>query len=333
VIIKLHDQLIKLLKLLADDHFTSGEDLGNQLNLSRAGVWKMIQKIRNHGYPVLAHPNKGYRFEHAVEWLDHRVICEQLSPSVKAQFATLIFDSISSTNDIAFELANDQANKNILVLAEHQASGRGRLGSQWLSPLGHNIYFSMLIHCSPQTVDFGSISLCASLAVARTLTTWIKKKDISIKWPNDVWVKDQKIAGILIESNFEANQQIPLVIGIGINLHPLPEQDAPEHTALYIHTQQRNIRNQVVATLGNQLFDIINHHKSHGFRKKLKQQWANFDRLADKRISLDTAGKIIHGTARGITDTGELIVELDNHETINICSGVAKLVRENTDTS
>ena len=238
----------------------------------------------------------------------------------------MLLNRTTSTNETAFNELDKNPGRNLLIVAEHQQQGKGRLGSSWLSPMGDNIYLSMLLHYPPRAVNFGSISLCISLAVARTIERWVESSTVSIKWPNDIWINDRKVAGILVESSFEANQDIPIIIGVGINLYPLRGTNAPSHTALYEHTDARHIRNQLIADVANSLWEVIKRYTTHGFNA-IKLEWEHYDRLLGQHISLSRGSEQISGVAGGINNNGELILHGDNHQSIAISSGVAKLIR------
>jgi len=128
-------------------------------------------------------------------------------------------DEVESTNLYLRQLVRDeQPEEGSVVIANYQTGGRGQMGSSWFSAKGENLLFSLLIY--PRGVKANEqfiISRIASLAVKNTLDHFTD--DIRIKWPNDIYWKDKKIAGMLIENDIQGKEIENAVIGIGINLN------------------------------------------------------------------------------------------------------------------
>jgi BirA family biotin operon repressor/biotin-[acetyl-CoA-carboxylase] ligase len=123
------------------------------------------------------------------------------------------YDSIGSTNDEAVRLANEGAAHGTVVHADQQTVGRGRLSRKWQSPRG-NLYVSIILRLGTAAARNMEVSFIAALAVADAIETLLQRKErATLKWPNDVLVRDGKISGILVEQAGDA-----LVLGIGINV-------------------------------------------------------------------------------------------------------------------
>ncbi len=129
--------LNRILELLADGQFHSGEELGEKLGVSRAAVWKQLKKLDELNIPYSSVKGKGYRLQDAIELLDKERIQQTLSQ--RLDILEILLD-VGSTNTYLFERAGDHMGKRYAVLAEKQVSGRGRRGRQWVSPFGKNIY-------------------------------------------------------------------------------------------------------------------------------------------------------------------------------------------------
>ncbi len=141
-------------------------------------------------------------------------------------------DSLPSTNDYAFDLAVKGAQEITVVRANSQTQGRGRFLRRWFSPEGKGLYLSFILR--PQ-VSLGAVSflpLFFSLGVAKALNGIVNAK---IKWPNDVMVKDKKIAGVLVETKTTGLAKVDFVVaGLGININSKKEELPKEATSLYL---------------------------------------------------------------------------------------------------
>ncbi|MHC4215688.1 MAG: biotin--[acetyl-CoA-carboxylase] ligase, partial [Planctomycetota bacterium] len=136
----------------------------------------------------------------------------------------IVYDSTSSTNDIAGEYSNGTGNDGLVIFAEEQISGRGRGGNQWFSGRGASVLCSVLL----MGLDCGAelLSLACAVAVAEAIGK-AGPVEAKIKWPNDVWLGGRKVAGILLESR-AADKSVAHIIGVGINCHQGIESFSPE---------------------------------------------------------------------------------------------------------
>lgn len=126
----------------------------------------------------------------------------------------------SSTNALALDLLVDLPPEGTVILTYHQKEGKGQKGSEWLVQAGMNLTFSVIYY--PEFLESQALfdlSRMTSLAVYTTLVHFLPQQDVMIKWPNDVLVNQQKIAGILIENQLMGNQVRSAIIGIGLNVN------------------------------------------------------------------------------------------------------------------
>src|SRR5713101_1771541 len=137
----------------------------------------------------------------------------------------LRFDSVSSTNDVARELALAGASEGLCVIAREQTAGRGRQGRSWSSPPGEGLYLSLILRPQVTASASAMITLAAAVAVAETLRLGFHAA-ADIKWPNDILVRGRKICGILVEAAIEGDRLQYAVLGIGVNIaqRSFPEQ-------------------------------------------------------------------------------------------------------------
>ena len=209
----------ELLRALSTGHFCSGNQLALELGISRNAVWKRIACLQDSGLEIYAVPGKGYRLAHRVELLDYNSISRQIPDRVRNQIAELsVLHSVDSTNTVALGQARKGAKKGAVIIAEKQNSGRGRRGRSWASPFGSNLYFSVIWRFDPPPSHIATLSLAVGAAVANSVNAELGCDAVVLKWPNDLYVGDKKIGGILIELAGEAGAEHVVVVGVGVNV-------------------------------------------------------------------------------------------------------------------
>jgi BirA family biotin operon repressor/biotin-[acetyl-CoA-carboxylase] ligase len=208
----------RIIKQLADGRFHSGEELAESCGITRAAIWKHIKKIKEIlGMEIFSVRGKGYRLTHPLELLDQDKILAAMSLGSQTSIRKLdIHQSIESTNALLLDQeARDMVSGHV-CLAEQQTAGRGRRGRFWVSPYGCNIYFSLFWKFSMGPAQLGGLSLAAGLSVVRSLES-VGVSGVGLKWPNDVYWRNRKLAGLLLEVTGEAEGPSIVVLGIGIN--------------------------------------------------------------------------------------------------------------------
>lgn len=220
----------------------------------------------------------------------------------------LVFDEIDSTNE--YLLAHyGELRSGTVCLAESQSAGRGRRGRQWYSPLGQNLYFSMLWkYPLPQNEQISSLSLVVALVIAETFEE-LGVQNIQIKWPNDIYYQGKKAGGILIESKMDRNG-MAIVIGIGLNLAMNTIDPKIVNQPYADFAQYHFDRNELAATLAKRLQQMLSDFPMSSLENYL-ERWRKFDCFYQKAVKLVTATTEIHGISQGINQNGELLLEID----------------------
>ena len=220
-------------------------------------------------------------------------------------FRLLIRDSVESTNDEVRVLAQAGALDGLVLLAERQTAGRGRRGAAWFSPEGESLAFSILVRPEEPKALWPRLALAAGLAVAEAVESF--RLQAGIKWPNDVWIGQRKVAGILVEAGSDF-----AVVGIGLNVNSteFPSEVAEIATSLRIEASQNFARAEVFG-------EII-----RKFAPRRNQIENGFDALVSavqlrcvltgKRVTLTTASGPRVGTVEGIAAGGELLLRTAN---------------------
>lgn len=223
---------------------------------------------------------------------------------LKTQLPTLeidVFDTIDSTNEFLKKLP--QKNTLHLCVAEQQTAGKGRLGKHWFSPSNCNLYFSLRWPNLYPKKSLDGLSLVIAISLTKTLQRLFPLPDLKIKWPNDLYYQDKKLAGILIEVS---NESQALIIGIGLNVNMKESM----WTSLRLILQRDIERNTLLSELIPPLLIEIEQFIHTGFLPYLSV-WPTWDYLAGKKINVKQNETLIQGVAQGINERGHLVIEDD----------------------
>ncbi len=315
-----------LLHILSDGEFHSGTELAQQLEISRSAIWKQINSLEEHGIDISAVNGKGYRLHVPIKLLDKALIINLLPTSIRQCISAFeIHDQIDSTNSYLSTLThNEPESSGVVCLAEQQTAGRGRRGKQWVSPFGSNIYLSILWQFQEGPASLSGLSLAIGVAVIRALKIH-HIENIGLKWPNDIYWRQKKIGGILVEVSGESNGPCSAVIGLGLNLY-LPEQEATEIEQEWADIRQilgasnQVLRNQLLATLIEQLLSITAHYTQKSFTQ-YRDEWRQYDCMQGEQVSLFMGNRKIEGVVQGINDDGLLLLKTQDGQVQCFASG------------
>lgn len=310
-------RISNLLSLLADGEYHSGEELGDNLGISRAAIWKYIKRIEDWGLPLESVKGKGYRLLNPVELLDEKKIRSSLSDTVLQQLSKIIlFPEIDSTN--AFLLQQPQIAAKV-CLAEKQTGGRGRRGRVWISPFAQNIYFSLGWRFVSGIGALKGLSLLVGCAIVRVLKQ-LGFNLPGLKWPNDVLAEGKKLAGVLVEIRGDLSGDCELVIGIGLNYHmqdiysdSISQPWIDLHELSQIESVDLPSRNELVAKIIQELFDILDSYEEKTFNA-YSAEWESYNLYHNKYVSLTTGESVLTGKCLGVDAEGAIIVEDDNKQ-------------------
>ncbi|MCC5791672.1 MAG: biotin--[acetyl-CoA-carboxylase] ligase [Legionellaceae bacterium] len=316
----------QILQLLGETQHLSGTQLAARLGISRTAVWKQIQKLNSLGIAITRQNRQGYRLPEPLILLDATSIRRKLSPEWLAVNPVLYLPSIVDSTNLFLKDADKQLPWAICC-SEQQLAGRGRLGRPWNSPFGHNIYCSVNWRYEGSLHQLSGLSLAVSLALHQALSAWVQPEVLQIKWPNDLLWQGKKIAGILIEISAEPHGGAQVIIGFGININThtptYPLSDAP-HCSLRDIKPQYFDRNPIVAQCLNQLYRLLSQFEQQGLNDWLPA-WQQHDALYGKAVTIYQQQQQIEGIARGISPTGNLLLEIPSGQTVEITVGDASL--------
>lgn len=303
----------EILQLLQDGEFHSGESIGALLGVSRAAVWKRLQHLEaSLGLEIHRVRGRGYSLASPLSLLNSSVIsdaCDTCGWSVR------VLESVDSTNAEALRLLAGGAEAPLLLLAERQISGRGRRGRSWISPFGENLYFSLGLRLEGDAFPLDGLSLSVGLAVLRTLQE-MGCAAAGLKWPNDILVGTQKLAGVLLELAGDPAGVCQVVIGIGINVNMLHRAssliDQP-WTSLREQLGYVVDRTALTLVLARWLEHYLELHGRNGFCA-LRTEWEAAHLWQGRDVSLHAGPQCILGTVLGVDEGGALRLDVAGQE-------------------
>jgi BirA family biotin operon repressor/biotin-[acetyl-CoA-carboxylase] ligase len=298
----------QLLHYLADGHFYSGQWLAEQLGISRTAVANYLNELKLHGLEIYSVKGRGYKLAHAIELLDANKI-KKIQTAGSAQI--LVQHITDSTNCQLLQRlqAGQVMHSGTVIVAEAQSAGRGRRGRLWYSPYGTNLYFSCYWRLEQGAQAAMGLSLVIGLAICRLLQQRYQL-DAKVKWPNDIYINEKKLAGILVELSGQLDAACDVVIGIGLNVG-MPAQ-SNEHieqpfTDLRTASTQQIDRNNLIVELQSYLVSILQEFNTTGFSPFISE-FNQHDLYANRQVYL-MAKTPIFGICRGVDHQGGIIIE------------------------
>ena len=309
----MRQEIIEMLRLTGRD-FISGEEIADLLGISRAAVWKHMQKLRESGYEIISRERCGYKFKDAPDLLLANSVMEGLDTKIIGK-QVYYFPSTDSTNSEAKILAYKQVPDGTVIVAEEQTDGKGRLNRQFYSPRGKGIWFSLVLRPNFVPSYAPRCTLMAAVAIAHAMERFGMRAQI--KWPNDIMFDGRKLVGILTELSAEMSKITYIVLGIGINVNIARKDFPPElrdtATSLMEMSGKRISRVEffrAVLEEFDKLYVEITTDQKYGFTRML-DEWRQFNITLGKQVRVVTAGtgEYFLGVARDIDADGALLVE------------------------
>jgi BirA family biotin operon repressor/biotin-[acetyl-CoA-carboxylase] ligase len=309
----------RLVELLADGEFHSGEYLAQLLGVSRTAIWKALNGLEELGIELHRVPKRGYRWVLGPSLLNASRIGQCLSDSTRAQLRNLhLHFHIDSTNSQLLKMQDLPARQSDVCLAEYQSAGRGRRGRQWVAPFGGGLCLSVSRTFAETPRQLGALSLAAGVAVLRALAR-LNLPGAGLKWPNDLLFNGRKLGGILIELRAEAAGPVYTVIGVGLNVRLSADVredirlgsdgEALEAAALNEIAGATAVdRNLLAAAIIDELIAMLDKFQHSGFRS-FAPAWIEADALAATPVRVLAGEEVFKGLARGIDEEGALLLE------------------------
>ncbi len=296
---------LKLLSMLSDGTFHSGEDLGEKIGISRAAISKHIKGIQDWGVDIFRVQGKGYQLAQPIIMLDEASIQAQVDNPVQ------LHPVIGSTNQFLLD-NSDSLQSGTVCIAEYQQSGRGRRGRHWVSPFGANLYFSMYWRLEAGMAAAMGLSLVVGVAMVEALEE-MGLDGVKLKWPNDLYYQDRKLAGILVEMSGQAGGAANLVIGMGMNLSMQDREsaiDQPWASLSEVIGEDRIDRNKLAVAFIRALDSSLKDYEINGMNDFV-ERWNRLDNFIGRKVKLIMGSNEVEGVERGIDAHGGVLLETD----------------------
>jgi len=276
----------------------SGEKLSSKLGVSRVSIWKHINKLQEYGYDIITTSN-GYQLAGSPDVLFPWEFTERES---KIQY----FSEVTSTMDIARDLARKGCPDFTVVIAGCQTKGRGRLKRVWHSSKG-GLYFTIILRPQIPPVLSSRINFAASMTLARVLRK-LYDIDAMVKWPNDILVNGKKVAGMLSEMETEADMVTFVNIGLGINVNNDPTLKEPGATSLKEITGNQITRKKLLDEFLNELENKVDLQPL----ENVIPEWKQYAATLNQQVKIVTNHEVTEGIATDVDENGALILSLED---------------------
>ncbi len=291
------------------DENVSGEELSRLLGVSRSAIWKHIEKLRDEGYDIAAHPHLGYR----LIGIPDKLLAAEIKWKLNTKFLgkkIYSYERVDSTMDIAYRLAEDNAPEGVVVFSEEQRRGRGRMDRNWVSPKGKGIYLSLILRPQILPLQASKITLLMAVAIAQAIRR-VSGLAAKIKWPNDILINHKKVCGILTELSAELDRVRFLILGVGINVNTARSVLPKEATSIKEELGRKVSRIELAKEVLRQTEKYYSLFKQKKF-SSIAREWKDLSAILGSRVKVVFQGKKIEGQAQDIDSQGALVIRRDN---------------------
>jgi BirA family biotin operon repressor/biotin-[acetyl-CoA-carboxylase] ligase len=301
----------------------SGTELSQRLGISRAAVWARIEELRSLGYDIEASPHTGYRLLDAPDAIHADDLLSRLGKARVVGRDIRVFQETTSTNDVIEKLARDGVKEGVVVFAESQTKGRGRLGRKWMSPARKGLWFSVLLRprLRPQAITQLTIASATALVRAIRSQTGLMPE---IKWPNDVLVGGKKVAGILTEMHGELDTVKYVILGIGVdvnlNASEFPGDLRRLATSLKIESGESLDRAGLAAEILRELDRDYTRVCSRQF-EAVADEWEERCETIGRNVVIQVGDRRVQGRAESLDGDGALLLRTQHGHLERIIGG------------
>jgi BirA family biotin operon repressor/biotin-[acetyl-CoA-carboxylase] ligase len=314
----------------AEHSSVSGAELSQRLGISRAAIWARIEELRGLGYDIEASPHLGYRLLNSPDSLHADDLLARLGKSTGVIGRDIhVFQETTSTNDVIEKLARDGAQEGVVVFAESQTKGRGRLGRRWLSPAQKGLWFSVLLRPELRPQETTQLTVAAAAALARALRSETGVEP-EIKWPNDILIRGKKTAGILTELSAELDRVKYVILGIGVdvnvNLSEFPVELRKIATSLKIEIGRALSRPSLATAVLRELDHDYAQIRAGRFAA-VADEWESHCTTIGQNVVIRTGERQLRGRAESLGEDGALLLRTDYGHLERITGGDVTLMK------
>ena len=312
----------KILKTLRNtDGYLSGQELCEQLGISRTAVWKYMKQLKEEGYEIQSVQNKGYCLMEVPDVLGESEIKSRMETQWVGQ-RVYFYEEIDSTNTQAKRLAEEDAPSGTLVVSDCQVKGKGRRGRVWTSPKGEAIYMTILLRPQIRPDRASMVTLVMGLSVVQAIRN-VLGLETSIKWPNDVVLNRKKLVGTLTEMSAQMDYIEYMVIGTGINANMTEFSEELKDKATSLRMEMgRSVNRASLISESMKCFE-----KNYEIFEKTQDLSGLIEDYQAVLANLNQPVRVLEpgheysGIARGINEKGELLVEREDGTVTAVYSG------------
>ncbi len=301
----------------------SGAELSQDLGVSRAAVWARIKDLRALGYEIEASPHLGYRLLSSPDVLNPDDLLSRLGWTRVIGRDIRVFEETSSTNDILEKFARDGVKEGVVVFAESQKRGRGRLGRKWLSPPRKGLWFSVLLRPDIHLQAATQLTIASATALRRAIASHTGLKT-EIKWPNDILIGGKKVAGILTELNGELDRVKYVILGIGVDVNltsaEFPAELRKVATSLKMELGKPVQRSDLAVAILRQLDDDYARIVSGQF-SAVADEWEAHCATIGRNVVVRAGERQIRGRAESLGEEGALLLRTEHGHLERIIGG------------
>jgi BirA family biotin operon repressor/biotin-[acetyl-CoA-carboxylase] ligase len=312
-----------LAALRANADGVSGAQLAEQLGISRAAVWARVDELRKLNYDIAASPHFGYRLVSAPDALHADDLLARLGATKVVGRDIRVFEETTSTNDVIEKLARDGVKEGVVVFAESQTKGRGRLGRKWMSPTHKGLWFSVLLRPELSPQETTQLTVASATALRRAIKN-VAGLAAEIKWPNDLLIGGKKVVGILTEMHAEVDRVRHVILGIGVDVNQDAAEFPPElrkiATSLRIAAGEEISRAELATEILRELdFDYA--RICGGKFPAVADEWEAGCATIGKNVAVQMGARLIRGRAESLDDDGALLVRSEHGHLERIIGG------------
>ena len=293
---------------LAKGKIVSGINLSDIFKISRTAIWKHITSLKNSGYDIESR-SKGYVL------LNHDDLLLPFCFNEKFQNRIFHFQELETTMDKAKILAQDSASHLSVVIAENQTIGRGRMNREWFSSKG-GLWFTLILKPQIPPPLAYIYNFAASLSLSKSLRQ-LFDIEVYVKWPNDLLLNGNKLAGFLSEMATRGDMVEYINIGIGININNRPQKYEPKAISLKDVLNKNLSRKLILETFLDDFETRIQTIDS----QKIIKEWKTMTSTIGSRVRIETLTEVFEGIAIDVDETGTLIIKDNTGATQKIIYG------------
>ncbi|MCX6688564.1 MAG: biotin--[acetyl-CoA-carboxylase] ligase [Methanoregula sp.] len=319
------DSAFKVLEILErSDAPLSGETISNELGITRSAVWKHINELRMMGYDISSSQKEGYRLTRT----SSKLLPYEVHKKLRTQFVgkkMRYLENTPSTIWVGKQICSEgdvEKMHGMVIIAEEQTGGIGRMGRAWISPSG-GIWITVVLKPHIPIERIFMITMAGSVALARAIR---KEFDLGalIKWPNDIFIGNKKVAGLLLELAAESDNVHYCLLGMGIDVNVQLDQFSPalqkEITSISAEVGHEVDR---AAFLARILKEFENHYLliESGEYDAIIREWKSLSCTLERRVDIRTLKNSFEGEAIDIDEFGALIIRKDNGKLERVIAG------------